>query len=424
MKLLNRSLVYFSVAFLAIMTVWAVIFYLNMLDEVYDSLDDGISNEELLIIQRAQKDTAILIHANFYERNYSVKEIDLQTAMQIKDVYKDTMMYMPFEKELGPFRMLSTAFEREGKFYELKIISSMVEEDDLIENLFWSLVWLYIILMTSIVLINNVLLKKIWNPFYQILNQLKTYRLGKTKDMETIETNVSEFKELDKAVKELLIHTDETFTNQKQFIENASHELQTPLAIAINKIELLLDKNNLNEEQSVNIGQTLALLQRLTNLNKTLLLLSKIENKQFIEKENVNLNEITQQIIIDFEDFSEFKEIEINFSENAVLKVEMNPYLANIFVSNFIKNAIVHNVPNGKVEIGISKSGMTICNMGKSQALDKEKIFNRFHKEHGEQNNTGLGLSIVKSIANLYNFKVNYTFNGQHCFEIKISHFV
>ncbi|MEO9258376.1 MAG: HAMP domain-containing sensor histidine kinase [Crocinitomicaceae bacterium] len=420
MKLLNRSLVYFSIALLAIMTVWAVIFYINMLDEVYDSLDDGLGNEELLVIQRAQKDTTILYHTSFNERNYSIKEIDLQTAMQIKDVYKDTMMYMIFEKDLEPVRMLSTAFERKGRYYELKVISSMVEEDDLIENLFWSLVWLYIILITSIILINNILLKKIWHPFYQILNQLTTYRLGKTKEIETIETNVTEFKELDIAVKELLSHTDETFTNQKQFIENASHELQTPLAIAINKIELLLDKSELNEEQSVSIGQTLALLQRLTNLNKTLLLLSKIENKQFIEKEEVNLNEIIKQTLLDFQDFSEFKEIEINFTENGVLEVEMNPYLASIFISNFIKNAIIHNIPNGKVEISISKSGITFCNTGKSQVLDKEKIFNRFHKEHGEQNNTGLGLSIVKSIANLYDFKVDYTFDGQHCFEIEV----
>jgi len=420
MKLLNRSLVYFSIALFLIMTVWAVIFYVNMLDEVYDSLDDGISNEELLIIQRAQKDTTILNHATFNERNYSIKEIDLQTAMKIKDVYKDTMMYMIFEEQMEPVRMLSTAFEREGKFYELKVISSMVEEDDLIENLFWSLVGLYIILVTSIILINNILLKKIWHPFYQILNQLKTYRLGKTKEIETIETNVSEFKELDMAVKELLNHTDETFNSQKQFIENASHELQTPLAIAINKIELLLDKNDLNEEQSVSIGQSLALLQRLTNLNKTLLLLSKIENKQFIEKEKVSLNEITQQIINDFQDFSEFKEIEINFTENGVLEAEMNPYLATIFISNFIKNAIVHNIPNGKVTVNISNSVLTISNTGKPEELDKEKIFNRFHKEHGEQNNTGLGLSIVKSIANLYNFKVDYTFDGQHCFKIEV----
>lgn len=420
MKLLNRSLVYFSIALLAIMTVWAIIFYVNMLDEVYDSLDDGLGNEELLVIQRAQEDTTILYHTSFNERNYSIKEIDLQTAMQIKDVYKDTMMYMIFEKDLEPVRMLFTAFERKGRYYELKVISSMVEEDDLIENLFWSLVWLYLILITSIILINNILLKKIWLPFYQILNQLKTYRLGKTKEIETIETNVTEFKELDIAVKELLSNTDETFNNQKQFIENASHELQTPLAIAINKIELLLDKSELNEEQSVSIGQTLALLQRLTNLNKTLLLLSKIENKQFIEKEKANLNEIIKQTLLDFQDFSEFKEIEINFTENGVLEAEMNPYLATIFISNFIKNAIIHNIPNGKVEISVSKSGISICNTGKSQELDKEKIFNRFHKEHTEQNGTGLGLSIVKSIANLYDFKVDYTYAEQHCFEIEI----
>lgn len=414
MKLLNQSLKYLSIALFAIINIWAIIFYLNMLDEVYDSIDHGLGNYKLLIIQKAQEDTSILDKTVFNEGNYAIREISLKEAMEVKDVYIDTLMYMQNEEDLAPVRLLTTAFERNGHFYELNIISSMVEEDDLIEQFFWSLMWLYITLLLTIILVNNVVLRKIWRPFYQILQQLKTYRLGTGQVLQEVETNVTEFKELKVAVFDLLQHTLETFNNQKQFTENAAHELQTPLAIGINKLELLADKNDLNKVQTETIGQVIQILERLTRLNKSLLLLSKIENKQFFDNQEVSINQISKQSVEDLQDFADFKEVKITYMESASLSYKMNPDLANILIANLVKNAIVHNILAGQVQIVISSSAFMIENTGPNQALNSSKIFKRFYKDSTEKETTGLGLAIVKAITDLYGLTISYSYSEKH----------
>ena len=420
MNLLNHTLKYLAFALFGIISVWAVIFYVNMLDEVYDSLDDGLDNYKLLIIEKAQKDSSTLTRTEFAEGNYEIREISKSNALQIKDVHKDTLMYMQYEKDLEPVRILTTAFKREDRYYELKVISSMVEEDDLIEDLVYSLIWLYVALLASILIVNNLLLKKVWKPFYALLDQLKKFRLGKNQAIEPAETKVKEFKVLNDSVVSLVNHTLETFNSQKQFIENASHEIQTPIAISINRLELLAEKNELNDSGLETVGQVIQTLERLSRLNKSLLLLSKIENRQFEETEKININQIARELSEEFADFAEYKDIAITVSEKGQLNAMMQKDLASVMLSNLIKNAIVHNHAAGTVAIEIGDQYLKISNSGSNVALDEKKIFRRFHKGAEDKNNTGLGLAIVKAIADRYGFQIEYSFDGKHCFEINL----
>lgn len=418
MKLLNHTLKYLSVSLLLILSIWAVIFYFNMLDEVYDSIDDGLENYKLLIIEKAQQDTTILYKTAFNESNYAINEITIQEALQVKDTYRDSVIYSLNEKDLEPVRVLTSAFESGGNYYKLMVISSMVEEDDLVEDLFYALLWLYAFLLVVIILVNNVLLRKIWKPFYEILHQLKTFQLGKSQNTDTAKTNVKEFRELKVAVNALLKRSLETYNNQKQFTENASHELQTPLAIGINKLELLVEQNDFNEAQLKHISEVLEVLERLTRLNKSLLQLARIENNQFQNREIVSINEIARNQIADFSDLADYKEVAIFCNEEGDLTPTMDDDLANILLANLIKNALLHNLPGGRVDITITSTKFTICNSGKASPLDPEKIFNRFYKETITANNTGLGLSIVKAIVDIYGFSINYTYKEKHCIEL------
>ena len=414
MNLLNYTLKYLAIALFGIISVWAVIFYVNMLDEVYDSLDDGLDNFKILIIDKAHQDSTTLTKTEFAEGNYEIRPISKSNALKVKDIHKDTLMYMQFEEDLEPVRLLTTAFKIDDKYYELKVISSMVEEDDLIEDLFYSLIWLYVALLASILIVNNFLLKKVWQPFYNLLNQLQTFRLGKDHSIEPVKTNVKEFKVLNDSVISLVNHTLETYNSQKQFIENASHELQTPIAISINRLELLAEKNEMTEENLETIGQVIQTLERLTRLNKSLLLLSKIENRQFEETENISLNKIFFNLKEEFSDFAEYKNITISIHEKAQLHAVMQKDLAIILISNLMKNAIVHNHSNGALDIEIDQGRFVISNTGAESALDKDKIFKRFHKDSGDKNNTGLGLAIVKAIVDLYGLSVDYSFDRRH----------
>lgn len=418
MSLLNHTLKYLAFALFGIISVWAVIFYVNMLDEVYDSLDDGLDNFKMLIIEKAHQDTTVLYRNEFAEGNYEIREIDKAHATNMRDVHKDTLMYMPFEEDMEPVRLLTTAFKLDNRYYELKVISSMVEEDDLIEDLFYSLIWLYLAMLVSILIVNNFLLKKVWKPFYSLVDQLKTFRLGKDKPLDPVETNVKEFRILNDSVSGLVRHTLDTYNSQKQFIENASHELQTPVAISINKLELLAEKGDLGEQSMESISQVIQTLERLTRLNKSLLLLSKIENRQFEDAETISINESVKHLKTEFADFAEYKNVTISIAEKGEMRLVMQRDLATILISNLMKNAIVHNHTNGAVDVEIGDRYFTIANTGSGQSLNPEKIFKRFQKDSSDKNNTGLGLAIVKAIVDLYGLSIVYEFDGRHIIRV------
>ncbi|SFA81517.1 sensor histidine kinase [Algoriphagus aquimarinus] len=418
MKLLNQSIKYLSVSILLIVSIWSAIFYFNMLDEIHDSIDDGLDNYKLLIINRTEDDEQIFEQKGFEEGNFTIDQISKEEALGMRDYFTDTLLYMQNEDDLEPVRMLTSAFKHGEDYYQLTVFNSTVEEDDLIEDLLYSIVWLYIILVVSIVLINNVVLKRLWKPFYKLLSDLKAFRIDKEDPVPVVEGDTREFKELESAVNSLIFHARETYSNQKRFTENASHELQTPLAIISTKLELLLEKESLNSESADHVAQILQVIQRLTRLNKSLLLLSKIENKQFLENSPISVNQVVAQSVEDLEEFAEFKEVKTTVDNSSEIQVKMDESLASILVSNLIRNSIFHNLKGGNVTITLVDNTLIICNTGKSESLDPEKIFTRFHKETKNSSSSGLGLAIVEAICKLYGFEVSYRFDGAHCFEV------
>ncbi len=418
MKLLNYTSVYFSIALLIIITAWAGIFYYKMLAEIYDSIDDGLDNQKGLVILKAATDPTILQKHYFEESDYTINEIHPASAATIRDTYIDTMMFMQNEKSDEPVRLLKTVFLHNEKYYELKVATSMVEEDDLIKQLFISILWLYFGLVLSIIIFNNFLLKKIWQPFYQLLKNIKKFRLDKPEPLAPIKTKVDEFSMLNDTVQKFVHQNIDTYTSQKHFIENASHELQTPLAISINKLETLAEDSRLNPEQLKLVGSALDHLERLTRLNKSLLLLSKIENKQFAEASQVNINELVQKITADFSDQLSFSDLKSTIIEKSTSVQKMNPDLAMILLMNLVKNAIIHNKPGGFVNITIDSNSVVVENSGIDKSLNGEKIFNRFHSEESSSGSTGLGLAIVKTICDLYNFKISYQYEQKHIIAI------
>lgn len=425
MKLLNRSLIYLSVVFLFIIGIWAVIFYFNLKDEIRDSIDDGLDNSRLLILQKIGSDPGLLRQDRFGGNNFEIHPLSKDRAMGFRDVYKDTLMYRINEGDLEPVRILHTAFSHGDGYYRLKIISSLVEEDDLIEDSFWSVVWLFLILMFSVIIINNVVLRKVWNPFYEILNRLKTYRLDKDDQPLDIATKTKEFRELQEASNALIMHSRESYNSQKQFTENASHELQTPLAVITNKLELILESDHLKDADAQSIAAVLRTVGQLTKFNKSLLLLAKIENKQFDASEKISINGRVKRILDDFRDFAEFRNLQISMKESEELIVELDSVLADLLLSNLLKNAIFHNSDPGKISLGITAEELMICNSGSGTGLPSEKIFGRFHKGTDKNQGTGLGLAICKSICDFYGIPLTYRFVGnEHCFTVNFKKIV
>lgn len=425
MRLANQTLKYLSISVLVVIALWSTVFYLFMLEVIHDNIDEELENQKRLIIQELSSNPTVAPDLEFGINNYKVRQISEEQALKMQNVYKDTMLYMQDdddpEPELEPVRMLTTAFEHQGHYYELSIINSMIEESDLIKNLFYSVVILFVLLVISIVSINKVVIERLWGPLYTFLDQLTRFRLGKTKEKPTMDTQIQEFKDLQLAVTTLIRHNEESYEQQKQFIGNASHELQTPLAIMINKLEIMAETEGLSQEQSETVAAVLATAERLVRLNKSLLLLSKIENKQFLHNEDLSFNTLVLNIVAEFETIAEFKQVKINVVQEDQLGVQMDGALANIVVSNLLRNALFHNRLGGEVNIHITNKRLTVSNTSAYAALDANLVFSRFYKSDAASKGTGLGLAIVQAICHLYGFAIVYYYeNNQHSFQLNM----
>ena len=420
-SLKNYTLKYLALALLVIIAVWAALFYAVILDELYDNTDDGLKDLKIQIIRKTYTDEATLQIKEFDFNQFKITPVNYSQYKE-GNFFRNELFYMEYDDEMEPYRILETYFvDRNGNYQKLEIRTSTVEEDDFRLDLFFALIFLYIFLVVSIVLINNIVLKKVWKPFYITLDNLGKYEFGKLYKPKQSTTEIREFKLLDQKIDKMIERNETAFLQQKQFIENASHELQTPLAIAINKLDLLIEKESFPEDNLIDLSETKNGLIRLVNLNKSLLMLSRIENNQYTDKKEIEINEVVKHVLEDFSDLLQFKNIVLDFSELAQFKTVINPDLAYILISNLIRNAVKYNSDGGKIIVTVDSCGVKIKNTSIVNEPLSALVFNRFYKAVNDNTSTGLGLSIVKSIAeNHAALNILYSFeNNFHIFSLK-----
>jgi signal transduction histidine kinase len=385
--------------------------------EIHDGNDEGLTNLKQEFILKANR------IPNFVENmesdaplNLIVKEISQTEAEIIVENFTTTKVYFATELEEEEVRMLTSAFHctQNGKYYQIQFFTSTVESDDLLKNLLYLLLGLWFALILTIFIVGKIIISHANKPLFQLLNELHQFRLDNSNLPDFPVTKIEEYAQLNETIKELLDKNISIFTEQKQFIENSSHELQTPLAVVIAKLEMLLEKYQNNEELANEITVILNTLNRMKRLNSNLLLLSKIKNNQFPVISEINLRKVLENVISDFEDIVEYKQIDIETIGNAAPILQMNEDLTIILFTNLIKNAINHNIDGGKIIISYNETGISISNSGNSAI---ENIFSRYKSEKS----SGLGLSIAKSIADLYKIEFIYRFdNDLHIFELKL----
>ena len=415
----NRFIV---IAILIVMAVWALLFYAILMDEVYDNIDDGLKNQKIEIIREAYNNPAILDNS----KTFGINQFRILPTKDRENIdrnhFSREFIYMPYDDEDEPYRVLRTGFySKEGKPYALEIRTSTVEEDDYLINLAISLGVLYVVIILSILIINHFVLGKAWRPFRQILVNLSHYRFGAPSSFEVVPTEVKEFDELNRQISQMIDRNEQVFEGQKRFLENASHELQTPLAITINKLELIMQDASLNEDQVTKIAAAKNALHRMAGLNRTLLLFSRIDNHQYRAVSPVRFNDLLTSLVAEWQDMASFHEVNLVLKQTETFMADFNTDLAQILLSNLIRNAIKYNIKGGEVTIEVSENSIVIANDSPYGALNPEYIFERFYKGTQDNQSNGLGLSIVRSIMEqqsslqlLYRYEL-----GKHLFSLE-----
>ncbi|MEE0884305.1 MAG: HAMP domain-containing sensor histidine kinase, partial [Faecalimonas sp.] len=381
MKLFYRVLIHLLVGILIVFSGWAVVFYWGMMEEVNDEVDDSLEDYSELIIMRSLAGKELPSNDNGSNNQYFLREVEASYA-QLKEsiCYLDSMVYIPEKGETEPARILITLFkDRNERFYELSVYTPTIEKADLRESIFHLLIGLFVMLLVTILLINIWVFHRSMKPFYQLLAWLENYRLGKNHEKLSIETHTTEFQKLNEAVNRYAAHSEEVFEKQKQFIGNASHEIQTPLAICQNRLEMLMEDETLTEQQIGEILKTYQTLEYVSKLNKSLLLLSKIDNSQFADLQEISLNEVLERYLSDYQEVYDYKNITLDVEVKGDFRLMINDTLAVVLMTNLLKNAFVHNINNGKILIEINSASIRLGNTGTDVMLDEKRIFDRFY---------------------------------------------
>ena len=419
MKLLKRTTYTYLLLTIPIIAIGMLVFYVLIKNFNLQHVENNLKEEHNKIINKSQKIKNYFIEDELSEE-LLVREIPKDSV--IEDTYSTVMMFDHTEKQNEPFRQLVTTQVIAGKNYKITIRKSLVEKTSLLYSISIAVFLLILFISISFILLNRLLSEKLWSPFYSILKNLSQYHIGNSyKRGKTYKTE--EFQQLDGAISMMIDRVNREFFIHKEFIDIVSHEYQTPLAVIGNEAEMLLQNEHLTESDAQKISRIIEYVRRLSKMNKSLLLLSRIDNNQYEQKEEIIVSTFLANRIDEKQLQFEMKNIVCSTHIEENTTITFNPLLAEILINNLLQNAIRHNFDEGGVvDVYAGGNSIRFVNTSNSEAIDGERLYKKFSKSDKNKNSIGLGLNIVKAICDHYNVIIQYTYqkeSKQHSFELR-----
>lgn len=416
MKLLTRTNLNFLSISLFIFLIGLIIFYYLLRKQVDANINTALVQKEMNILSNLKKAHGTQEAATAFENKISI--LPITDRSENYRAFSDTVLFNPETETYNAYRQLKFNTSINDQYYQVTIYKSLAETDTLIVRILLLVTGVVVALILVLLILNQHTTRKAWQGFYNTLHQINSYDLNSQNEFELKKTDIDEFDELNRVLMAMNERIRKDYHNLKEYTENASHELQTPLAIIASKLELLLQSENLPEKELQTITDALEASSKLSRLNNTLLLLAKIENRQFPVVSDVELLEIIESHLSNFEELIETRKISVSLPTESQT-VKMNRYLAEVMVANLIKNAIRHNVRGGVLKVELDADRLTVANSGDKIAGDEDQLFQRFYKATGSGKSTGLGLAIVQKICEISGFQIRYQFkNDLHCFNV------
>lgn len=411
MRLITRAGWYYLSITACLCIIAGFIFYGHL-----SSLLDEEINEQLAIEKRDIRQHIALRHKLPGSLTANDRHLEfIPVSYEIDSSTMDTFLLSPLGDEMLPYRQHIFPVFAEGKWYKAILRKPTIEKDDLLDAIARSLGLFLLLLFVALFFFNQWIAHRLWSPFYKILDQLRPIHLQDHPSLPKTETRIQEFNELQHGINRLLNEISHQYLQLQEFTDHASHEIQTPLAVIRSKLELLMQKEDWSDEEWQWISDAFTSTGRLSRLTQSLLLLSRIENRQFSSIEAVDLGELIRNRLEAYEECKPGGQIEMQITLHAPLIVQMDPWLADILISNVLQNAIKHNIEPGQINVTILSKQLTITNTGRPLSKPAMSLFERFNKDGLPSDSPGLGLAIVERICTYYGYKIVYHFkDGWH----------
>ncbi|MBS0001050.1 MAG: HAMP domain-containing histidine kinase [Cyclobacteriaceae bacterium] len=419
MKLLLRTSFYYIIITFIVFSIGSVILYNIFLNEITKETD-------LYLVERFHTIINTLDSANSPSVIGRYK-LQLDTLNYVPDkvgresfVFSDTMVMHQYLRRLENNRKMTGVVMVNESYMRLTLYDVIVEGDDIMDGVFNGL-WRLFLFLGSVMVVSSFLISRsIFKPFNRTLQQIRGFNIKELRPIRLERSHTNEFNLMNEFIEQMTEKINQDYRNLKEFSENASHEMQTPLSIAKGKLELLLQSNDLDEKKMNMIESAYKSIDHISKLGSSLTLLSRIENLEFSERQSCTFSDMLRKALEDFEELYKMKKIqvEVDLAEHVV--VQNNPDLLKILINNLLNNALRHNCTGGRIRINLDQSRFTITNTGEPLQIAPELLFERFKKDRQSGSSLGLGLAIVKKICDVSGYDIGYDFkNGWHTVDVK-----
>lgn len=382
--------------------VGSITYYFTVRYVLISQLDDNLRTEEAEVMDHVRTHNNLPEPANYRDQLVRFEPAD----SPVKRRFYGARLAEGRKGREEPFRELRFPVQVAGKWQTVYIAVAAEESENLLMLIMLITAGMILLLLTILFLANRFLLHRLWQPFYTTLERIRKFNLSSPEPLPAQTTDIDEFHNLDEAVRQMTNTIIRDYEILKNFADNASHEMQTPLAVINSKLDLLIQDTALGIEHHRPIQAMYDAIGRLRQLNQSLLLLTKIENNQFGDTETIDLAPLIEAKLMQLEDPMKTRQLAIHTQLHR-LQLPMNGYLADILLNNLLTNAIRHNQDGGQVDILLRERQLRVSNSGPALGFDPAMIFDRFTKG-AHSNGTGLGLAIVRQICDNYRFGLEY----------------
>ena len=416
MKLIYKIMLSLSIPLVITLALWGWLSYRTMSVRIHKDTDMILKDYSDQIVSRKLSGQEMPDRFNGAYNTYYIKEVTPEYAADNPSpYYGEAEAYIRSQEDFASSRIRRQVFsDNAGNYYEITVSLPVFEQETLVEHVLWWTGVLFFILLITLLVIGLIVIDYNLKPFKALMKWMDDYVPGHPSDTVPADTDVLEFRKLAETVRKAVARFENEYEERKIFIGNASHELQTPLAVCGNRLEMLLDRPDLNEEIAEEMVKLHRSLQHLIRLNKTLLLLSRIENDQFPPVDEVDMTSVLKDSLGLNEEIYAHKSINSSITVQGTFVCRINEQMASMLVGNLMKNAFVHSAPGAEIKVSVSADGFAVRNHGDAP-LDKSRVFHRFYLPGGRrEGSTGLGLALAYSVCERSGLSLTYDFEENH----------
>ena len=408
MKLLTKTSLNFISASVIFFLIGSVAMYFSVRNIIAEDLQNRLLQQQKDFFYNADQNKLIDLSSKLVFIKITDKEIVYSFSDTVLIVNDSYILY----------RKLKFSYLQDEQYYQVSILKNQSQSDSLIKKTVIMNVGFAMFFFLIMFFVNRHSIKSALSVFYSTIRKLEDFELSKLQTLTLETAEVQEVKKLNEVFEKMATQIYNDFEAQKEYTENVSHELQTPLAIISSKADELMQADNLSKQQMEQLALLLETTNRLSKINQALIFLTKIDNRFYNQSSSFSLNDLIKEKLQIFDTAIQEKKLKLELGLLDITHIYMNPYLAETLIINLIKNAIIHNTSGGVLRIQLSNNALSISNSGSPLSFPEKDIFKRFTRSENSKKNLGIGLSIVQRICELYTFKIAYTFGSEHQFKI------